>query len=282
VLGLLDITTATSQPFSRIPTSTTATALTSAMSQETSKQVMLTSSAATILDKKIYMGMPTLEAFKLMVGESRFEDAKALVEADLDLLEHKINYLDQTPLLVAAHQAQFEMVEYLLGKGAQPEASDFLGRNAAYFLTHWPEQVFSHPKLGPPSPPPTEAVLSAALNTKKDLTDEDPDPIYQCHLAQGDLVSATKRLQNRYVVCGLCRQNGESIWVTSTGDLGMCDKCYKKKNIQTAVSKHAWFRITGIRTKPECSDNGNGSEVCKLKMWHQGLLPRLQKYLNSR
>lgn len=243
---------------------------------------MLTSSAATVLGKEIYIGMHILRAFELMVGESRLEDAKALVDADSSLLEHKINYLDQTPLLVAAHQAQFDMVEYFLDKGAQPEASDFLGRNAAYFLTHWPEQVFSHPRLGTPNGPPTEAVLSAALNAKKDLTDEDPDPIYECYLAQGDLASATERLQDQHVICSLCRENGESLWITSTWALEMCDKCYKKEDIQEAVSKHAWFRITGIHTKPELSDNGNGSEECKLEIWHQGPSSRLQKALNLR
>ncbi|KAK5080219.1 hypothetical protein LTR05_008730 [Lithohypha guttulata] len=229
-----------------------------------------------------YRGIPTLKTFELMVEEAQFDDMKALIEADPDLLDHKTNYLDQTPLIVAAHQAQFEMVEYLLDNGAQPEPSDLLGCNAAFFLAHWPEDIFSHSCLGTPTTPPTEAVLSAALDTKKDLIDEYPDPIYECYLAQGDVASATKRLQNQYVVCGLCREDCKSIWVISTWAYGICDKCYKQEDTQRVISKHAWFHITGLRTEPECSKNGDGSEECKLEIWHKGLSPRLQRFLNLR
>lgn len=210
--------------------------------------ISLTASAAEILHKDIYHGLDPERAFELMMEEDRLEHVKAFLPANLHLLEYIINYLDQTPLLVAAHRGNFPMVAYLLELGALPGATDFLGRNSAFFLSHWPKDAVHHLNLDQPSANPDPAVVSAALVSKKHLKDEEPDPLYDCYLTQGDIASAKGRLRGKRVGCDLCRVACESIWVTATWRCEVCSQCYQK-DVESMYSAHTWYNITELSVR---------------------------------
>lgn len=238
-----------------------------------------TGAAAVVLGESIYRGCDPRTAYELMVEEGRLSDLKAFLPAYPNLTEHKINHLDQTALIVAAHQADIDMFTYLRGQGAQLQATDHLGRNAAFFWHCWPKKVTYDLDLNQPSPKPTPEVILAALNRKMHLANEHPNPLYDCYLAQGDHKSARACLQGLSVVCGSCKEDSESIWITPTWMHVLCGVCYETMPDRLS-SAHIWYLISNPSPPRLHPDDGSNYHGCHQKLWHQGIPPSLREHLH--